>query len=243
MISKSEIKLITSLGRKKYRNEYKLFVAEGEKLIRDLLDSGLHPHVLLATETVSNLSHEIRLIDSRTLQKLSGLKNSNGWLAVFEFPKSTPVKQDGFLVALDAVRDPGNLGTIIRLCDWFGVEQLICSTDTVDCYNPKVIQATMGSIARVEIHYRDLKEFLTKTHLPCYAAVLEGEEVYGFDLPEQAVLLMGSEAHGISDDLLTTDVKKVRIPNFSKGAASAESLNVATASAILMHEFRRPTGR
>lgn len=242
LISKSEIKLITSLRLKKYRNQYKLFVAEGEKIIRDLLDSGLELHQLYTTESEEIPEVEPKIIDSKTLQKISNLKTSNGWLAVFRFPEEQPLQDQGLTVALDAVRDPGNLGTIIRLCDWFGVEQLVCSEDTVDCYNPKVIQATMGSIGRVGIHYVDLENFLKVSGLPAYATMMEGECVYDSYLPEDAILIMGSEANGVSSEILKQCTHHLTIPSFSRGMGP-ESLNVATATAILLSEFRRSTGK
>ncbi len=242
LISKSEIKLITSLRLKKYRNQYNLFVAEGEKIIRDLIESGLELHNLYTTETeeVSGMNGEV--IDAKTLEKISSLKTANGWLAVFHIPKLPSLSNSGFTVALDAVRDPGNLGTIIRLCDWFGVEQLVCSEDTVDCFNPKVIQATMGSIGRVGVHYMDLNSFLRETTVPVYATLMEGTSVYETPFSENAILLMGSEAHGVSNESLQYCTHQITIPSFSKGTGP-ESLNVATATAILLSEFRRTIGR
>jgi len=242
LISKSEIKLITSLRLKKYRNQYGYFVAEGEKLIMDLLTSGMKPLSIFATEVPSELNYPILQIDSISLQKISNLKATNGWLAVFYQPKSLPIDDSGLIVVLDSVRDPGNLGTIIRLCDWFGVRQLICSEDTVDLYNPKVVQATMGSLARVQVHYTSLEEFLDATSLPIVATVLDGDAIYDAKLPKEAVIVMGSEAHGVSSAILSKVGQKLTIPNFSQDQA-AESLNVATATAILLSEFRRVTGK
>jgi len=140
-------------------------------------------------------------------------------------------------VALDAVRDPGNLGTIIRLCDWFGIKHLICSEDTVDCYNPKVLQATMGSIARVNMVYTDLEDFLKNTALPVYGAFMDGEVVYDKKLPPGGILVMGNEANGISSSVAKHTTERISIPQF--GEATTESLNVATATAILLNEIRR----
>ncbi|MEZ4875598.1 MAG: RNA methyltransferase [Flavobacteriaceae bacterium] len=241
MISKSEIKLITGLQQKKYRAKHGLFIAEGKKIIADLIKAGVVLHTLFATEDVSELHPNYRSLSETELKRMSALKNSNGVLALFEIPKQLPVKSNGLQLVLDSVRDPGNLGTIIRLCDWFGVEQLICSPDTVDCYNPKVIQATMGSIARVHVVYTDIAEFLTRTNLPIYAAVMEGETIYEIPLPNDAVLVMGNEGNGISEAILALISNKVSIPNFSKNTA-AESLNVAMATGILLSEFRRTIG-
>lgn len=242
MISISEIKLITSLQQKKYRIKHGLFVAEGEKLIRDLLGSGMKVHSFFATNITTELSVSPVLISQNDLQKISSLKNPNGWLAIFEIPTFMPVEQNELIVVLDAVRDPGNLGTIIRLCDWFGVSHLICSEDSVDCYNPKVVQATMGSLARVGIQYLPLESFLKESSLPIYGAVLNGTDVFGETLPESAILVMGSEAHGISENIVAHITHSLTIPPFGS-AGKAESLNVASATAILLSEFRRSIGK
>ncbi len=240
MISISEIKLITSLQQKKYRNKHGLFIAEGKKIISDLVFGGVKLHALFATEDVSEISENFQTITEADLNKISALKNSNGVLAVFEIPTESTIKTEGLQVVLDSVRDPGNLGTIIRLCDWFGVSQLICSLDTVDCYNPKVVQATMGSVARVSVQYKDLMPFLKETELPLYTAVMDGVNVYSEVLPKSALLVMGNEANGVSEEILQLSKHRITIPNFSKNSAT-ESLNVATATGILLSEFRRTT--
>ncbi len=248
MISKSQIKLITSLQQKKYRTKTGLFVAEGHKIIKDLARSGLEIKALYSSGSVEDLndltqdnsifSEAVVEVSQKDIQKMSSLKTANTALAVFQQPKQMEISENGLLVALDSVRDPGNLGTIIRLCDWFGVRHLICSLDTVDCFNPKVVQATMGSIGRVSMHYVDLSVYLQQTMLPVYAAVMEGENVYASHLPQQAILIMGNEANGISDTLMPFLAHKITIPHFSKNN-TAESLNVATATGILLSEFRR----
>ncbi|HAT64008.1 MAG TPA: RNA methyltransferase [Flavobacteriaceae bacterium] len=240
LISKSEIKLITSLQQKKYRNKHGLFIAEGKKIISDLISGGVKLHSLFATEDKSEISESFQTISEDELNKISALKNANGVLAVFEIPSETTIKTEGLQLVLDSVRDPGNLGTIIRLCDWFGVSQLICSLDTVDCYNPKVVQATMGSIARVSVLYTDLKPILKEIELPIYTAVMDGSDVYSEVLPKNALLVMGNEANGVSEEILQLAKYRITIPNFSKNNA-AESLNVATATGILLSEFRRTT--
>ena len=145
-------------------------------------------------------------------------------------------------MALDDIRDPGNLGTIIRLCDWFGIEQIICSKETVDLFNPKVIQATMGSISRVILTYCDLADFLSKSILPVFGTFMDGENIYQANLPQEAILVMGNEANGISDAIQKVIEFKVSIPRFSK-LQQTESLNVSTATAIFLSEFRRPSGK
>lgn len=240
MISKSEIKLITSLQQKKYRNNHGLFIAEGKKIISDLILGGIKLHSLFATEDVSEIYKDYQTVSETELNKISALKNANGVLAVFEIPEPIPIKTEGLHVVLDSVRDPGNLGTIIRLCDWFGVTHLICSLDTVDCYNPKVVQATMGSLARVSVQYTEITPILMEAKVPIYTAVMDGKNVYSEVMPKNALLVMGNEAHGVSEEILQLTKHKITIPNFSKNKA-AESLNVATATGILLSEFCRTT--
>lgn len=243
MLSKSQIKLITSLKQKKYRLQHGFFVVEGVKTIKELLQSNLELQTLYTTESFNidanpdNYRKEI-LITEVELRKISFLKTPNRALAVFKIPESKTIDETKLIVALDDIRDPGNLGTIIRLCDWFGISDLICSKETVDCYNPKVIQATMGSITRVNISYLNLTDFLKDTDLPVYGAFMGGENVYKTDLPDKGVLIMGNEANGISRRVENLVSEKIAIPRF--GALQAtESLNVATATAILLSEFRR----
>lgn len=238
MISKSEIKLITSLKQKKYRITTGLFVAEGPKVIRELLDEGVKLHTLYTADPTSITTEGAVEISEKTLQKISFLKTANAALALFYIQTNTPVAAEGLIVALDAVRDPGNLGTIIRLCDWFGVAQLICSEDSADCYNPKVVQATMGSIARVPLQYTDLSVFLKETKVPVYGGCMEGVSIYQETLPKRAVIVLGNEANGISEPVLQLLTKKITIPQFGT-AHKTESLNVATATAILLNEFKR----
>ncbi|MBT8268431.1 MAG: RNA methyltransferase, partial [Bacteroidia bacterium] len=156
----------------------------------------------------------------------------------FKIPEPAPIDQSGIIIALDAVNDPGNLGTIIRLCDWFGVRDLVCSSDTVDCYNPKVVQATMGSIARVNITYTSLDSFIKNSGMESYGAVMNGANIYSTDLPSSGILVFGSESHGISEELNSKLGKKLTIPRFGDDQQT-ESLNVANAVAIFLSEFRR----
>ena len=241
MFSKSQIKLINSLAVKKHRVKYQLFTVEGRKAVSELLDSGLELHSLYTTEDVFEAEKEkIFVIEENDLKKISRLTTPQAVLAVFRIPVYPEPDLSGLSVALDEVQDPGNLGTIIRLCDWFGVKQLICSEGTVDCFNPKVVQATMGSIARVQISYVNLPLFLrTKTSaLPVYGAMLEGERVYNSELNSNAILVLGNEANGISSEVASQITKKIHIPQFGT-SDETESLNVATATAILLSEFRR----
>ena len=238
MLSKSQIKLVTSLKQKKYRQQHQLFVVEGIKTITELLKSNLELYALYTTESFNiNAKHEI-LISEKDLKRISYLTSPNKALAIFKIPQFKTIEQNGLIIALDAVRDPGNLGTIIRLCDWFGIENLVCSKETVDCYNPKVIQATMGSITRVNITYVDLPSFLKDYKDPIFGAYMEGENVYKSTLPQSGVIVMGNEANGISETIEPMITHKISIPRFGN-LQLTESLNVATATAILLSEFRR----
>jgi len=240
LISKSQIKLIRSLQQKKYRSKLKLFVAEGPKVINELLTAKFKLHSLYAT--VGNLFTGVNseIISDEEISKISFLKNANNSVAVFTIPEQKKPKKEGITLLLDSVRDPGNLGTIIRLSDWFNVSNIICSSDSVDCFNPKVIQATMGSISRVSISYCDLTEYLSLNDLPVYAGTMDGKNIYKEKLPENAIVIVGNEANGISDNLLNLTTHKIGIPRFGNNHQT-ESLNVAVATAILFSEFKRFT--
>ena len=238
MVSKSQIKLITSLKQKKYRDKTGLFVAEGPKVVSELIEAGFNLHSLYTTMADAISLQEGIVVSESDLKKISFLTTANICVAVFEIPASIPVIPQGLIVALDAVRDPGNLGTIIRLCDWFGVEQLLCSNDTTDCYNPKVIQASMGSITRVNVIYVDLSAYIQKSDLPVYGGVLNGSNIYSEELSENAIIVMGNEANGISEEIIKLISKPITIPQFGANQKT-ESLNVATATSIILSEFRR----
>ncbi len=238
MLSKNQIKLVTSLKQKKYRLQYGLFVVEGIKTIKELLQSSLVLDTLYTTDSFNIDAKNEEIISEADLKRISFLKTPNKALAIFKIPEPKAVDFNQLTVALDDVRDPGNLGTIIRLCDWFGVKDLVCSQETVDCYNPKVIQATMGSITRVNVIYTDLSDFLERTKLPIYGAFMNGVSVYKSDLYSKGVLILGNEANGISSSVEQLVSKKITIPRFGDLQAT-ESLNVATATAILLSEFKR----
>ena len=240
MVSKNQIKTITSLQQKKYRKQHKLFFAEGIKVVQELLNSNFELHQIYTTEDIFQdvAKGKITLIAEADLNKISALTTPNVCLALFTIPDEKPVPDEGLIVALDDVRDPGNLGTIIRLCDWFGINHLVCSDQCVDAYNPKVVQATMGSLARVNISYADLPDYLEKTTLPVYGAFMDGENVYGQALAEQGIIVLGNEANGISDEVESRVGHRIAIPRFGD-LQQTESLNVATAGAIILSEFRR----
>jgi TrmH family RNA methyltransferase len=236
MLTKSQIKFISSLSQKKFRNQHGLFKVEGIKSISEFLNSHFVLHELFSTE--ASFSCHYTTITEVELKKISALKSPNTALALFKIPEFTAVDDSKLIVALDAIRDPGNLGTIIRLCDWFGIDDVICSIETVDCFNPKVVQATMGSLTRVNVNYLDLEDFLKKTKLQKYGAFMDASNVYTEHLPEKGILILGNEANGISKAIEVLVDKKITIPRFGHLQAT-ESLNVATATAILLSEFRR----
>lgn len=240
MVTKNQIKLITSLQQKKYRQAHQLFFAEGIKGIQELLQSNFELEHLYATEALFNEVHPAKktIISDSDLKKISALATPNNCLAVFKIPKEKPITENGLIVALDDVRDPGNLGTIMRLCDWFGISQLVCSEQTVDIYNPKVVQATMGSIARVNVNYVDLNAFIQKTTLPVFGTFMDGKNIYTEGLPKEGIIVMGNEANGISQSIEKSIKNRLTIPRFGD-LQQTESLNVATATAIILSEFRR----
>lgn len=244
MVSKSQIKLITSLRQKKYRVKYQLFFVEGTKVIQEFYRAGWKLHSLFATSMIPGIPEsKTAEVSEAELKKISALKSPNSALAVFEIPALKKYQNAGIQVVLDGVRDPGNLGTIIRMCDWFGVQQIICSNDTVDCFNPKVLQASMGSLARVTVFYKDLISFFTnENNLPVFAAFMDGQSVYEEELPKEAILLMGNEGKGISEELEAFLTIKICIPQFGI-SMETESLNVAMATSILLSEFHRSIER
>ena len=240
MISKNQIKLISGLHQKKQRFANQLFFAEGIKVIQELLQSNFELEHLFTTqndfETVE-FSKRVSVTEQE-LKKISALSTPNTCLAVFKIPAANPIIDSGLIVALDDIRDPGNLGTILRLCDWFGIQQIICSKETVDIYNPKVVQATMGSITRVNVNYVDLKSFITNAKLPVFGTFMNGENIYQSVLPQNGIIIMGNEANGISAEIEKMVTSRLTIPRFGT-LQKTESLNVATATAIVLSEFKR----
>jgi len=240
MISKNQIKLITGLHQKKQRFANQLFFAEGIKVIQELLQSNFELEYLFTTQNdFEKVDFSKRIpITEQELKKISALSTPNTCLAVFKIPAENTVIDSGLILALDDIRDPGNLGTILRLCDWFGIQQIICSKETVDIYNPKVVQATMGSITRVNVNYVDLKSFITNAKLPVFGTFMNGENIYQSNLPQNGFIIMGNEANGISAEIEKTVTSRLTIPRFGK-LQKTESLNVATATAIVLSEFKR----
>jgi TrmH family RNA methyltransferase len=254
MLSKNQIKFITALKQKKFRDENKLFVAEGSKIISELLDSAVRvKYVYSIAPAVEKLQKkkgvEYVEIKEAELERISSLTTPNEMLAVCEIPEHTlemAALKDRLTLVLDTIKDPGNLGTIIRIADWFGIENIICSNESVDAFNPKVVQATMGAIARIKIHYKNLKEFLSanqeQLQLPVYGALLEGTNIYTVSLSSSALLVIGNESRGIADELIPFILHKLTIPSFSHFKSTqgeTESLNAAVATAVICSEFRR----
>lgn len=240
MVSKNQIKLITSLQQKKYRKQEQLFIAEGIKVVQELLFSNFELLYLFTTKQdfLEVSKDKVHAITDSELKKISALANPNTCLAVFKMPNPKEWNEKGLILALDDVRDPGNLGTIIRLCDWFGIETLFCSEESVDIYNPKVVQATMGSISRVNVVYGDLELFLKESSLPVFGTFMDGNNIYQEKLPKEGIIVMGNEANGISPSVEKLVSQRIAIPRFGN-LQLTESLNVATATAIILSEFKR----
>jgi TrmH family RNA methyltransferase len=242
-ISRQEKKYINSLAVKKYRDIERLFVVEGEKSVPEFLDSSFKVRRVYYTHECdfSDKHPDTKRITSAEMRQISNLKTASPVLAVVEIP---PTEIDIFpdnelILALDDVQDPGNLGTIIRLADWFGINRIICSLFTADAYGPKTVQATMGSLTRTNIIYADLYSFLkpASENSPIYGTFLEGENIYKTELSENGIIVMGNEGRGISREIAGLVSRKLLIPAFAHN--TAESLNVAAATAITCSEFRR----
>ena len=252
MLSKNLVKDITALHHKKFRREENLFIAEGEKVVRDLLESGLKIIAVYGTqEYFQNISNGIRipgeiemvLISEDELRKISLLTSPQRVLAVAEIP-ATKMKLDfqkGLKLVLDTISDPGNFGTVIRIADWFGIDDIYCSENSADCYNPKVVQSAMGALFRRRIYYTDLMEMfednLSENEFPVYATVLDGKNIYEEKLVDDCFLIIGNESSGISDMLLPFITKRITIPSY--GETKSDSLNVAVATGIVCAEFRK----
>ncbi len=241
MVTKNQIKLIKSLQQKKYRKQHQLFLAEGVKVIQELVNSNLKLQQLFCTEPidVDVDQSKVVLISNSELSKITALNTANNCLAIFEIPEVENTVSEGLVLVLDDVRDPGNMGTIIRLCDWFGIKSLVCSPQTVDVYNPKVIQATMGSVTRVSVVYRELVPFLQeKAAWLVFGTFMDGASIYKEPLPLEGIIVMGNEANGISIEIEALVNKRIAIPRFGD-LQQTESLNVAMATAIVLSEFSR----
>lgn len=232
MINNKEIKLINSLKRKKNRIEEGLFVVEGEKNVEELLHSNFQILRIYATNEWINEAENIK-ISIKELDRISSLSNPNKVLALVKIPKEELINNSTTSLIIDGVNDPGNLGTIIRTANWFGITQVICSNNSVDKFNPKAIMASMGSIFKTNVLYTDLHKFLSDSNLPIYGALLEGESLYNVKLNNPCSLLLGSESHGISKELIPLITNKTTIP----GGENTESLNLGVSAAIYCSEY------
>ena len=274
-ISKSQVKMVRSLQQKKFRDELGLFVAEGEKCVSELLKS-FDPELLIVSTDKSEFSspplREGRGVSSilsaspTEIEQMSSLRTPQGVIGVFhKRPSQLSIVNSQLLIALDGIQDPGNLGTIIRTCDWFGVHDIVCSLDTADCYNPKVVQATMGALSRVRVHYVNLPAWLESLSpsergaggVPnIFGTLLEGKNMYevladlssayslssplgGTEGGFSSIIVMGNEGNGISPEVRSLVTHPIRIPSFPENAETSESLNVSIATAIVLAEFRR----
>jgi len=238
MLSNKLRKQIQQLKLKKYRKQWGLFVAEGEKVVHDLIVSGFSAEVLLATRPFKGFS-AIEITEEQ-MKTVTHFSSASPLLGVFQMPASPIKPPPSFHMVLDQIKDPGNLGTLIRLCDWYGLSDLVCSPDSVDGFNPKVVQASMGSIARVKLHYLPLEQHLANVNGPLYFADMQGQSVYEVHWqPTAGALVLGSESHGISSELYRFKHQAITIPKGNAAAGGVESLNVAVAGAILLHDIFR----
>lgn len=247
-LSKIKIKHIQSLKDKKYREKHNTFVVEGDKMVAELMGV-LKCQLIIATDgfiatnPITEEDVEVIVVSKAELARVSFLKNPQQVLAIFYKPHyelDLNRLNRRLTLALDCIQDPGNLGTIIRLADWYGIEDVICSMDTVDLYNPKVVQATMGALARIKVHYVDLYQCLSKIqNTPIYGTFLDGNNIYQQELSEAGIIVMGNEGNGISTQIETLIKNKLFIPNYPSDRETSESLNVAIATAIICTEFRR----
>jgi TrmH family RNA methyltransferase len=248
MITKARIKLIKSLEQRKQRNLQHLFIAEGPKLVGELLAT-MQPYYIAALPEWWNGNRnlvkptcECDTITPEELQKASLLRTPQQVIALFPIPEhkfNPDIAQHELCLALDGVQDPGNMGTILRIADWFGIHHVVCSKETADVYNPKAVQATMGALARVKVHYTNLTELLSLCNAPIYGTLLDGDNIYEQELGKNGFIVMGNEGNGLTQEIRNLVTQKLLIPNYPIGTQTTESLNVAIATSIVCSEFRR----
>jgi RNA methyltransferase, TrmH family len=253
MISKNRIKYVVSLQKKKIRDEEKLYVVEGDKIVREFLAAGVMVNSLVAKpEFVSSLSSgllknvkEVEEVSYNELKQVSSLKTPHNALAIIDMPDrnlDVSILRNELSVALDFIQDPGNLGTIIRAAGWFGIKNIICSADCVDIYNPKVVQASMGAMLHTDVYYSDLEKlfiFASDNEIPIFGTLLEGEPIYTRELDKQGIILLGNESKGVSERLKRYITDPLMIPRFSKAGPGIDSLNAGMAASVVFSEFRR----
>ena len=242
-MTKAEIQFIRSLADKRVRDAEHLFVAEGEKLVGEIQNSEFRIRCIYTTRTDIK-GADVEYIDKKDMERISQLKTATDTLAVVEQPRyRLDIDTNALILALDGVQNPGNLGTIIRLADWFGIKDIVCSKECADCYNPKVVQATMGAILRVRVHYvDDLANLLLTARskgLPIYGTLLSGKNIYTTDVENRGIIVMGNEGRGVSDECQASLTHHLLIPPYPADSPTSESLNVAMATGIILSEFRR----
>jgi TrmH family RNA methyltransferase len=234
MLSQLEIKHLNALKIKKYRTKYSQFIAEGDKIIKELIDKGIEVVNIYATDIKSFNGNQVKIVSEEQLNKVTALKHHYNSLAVFKIPDNNFTVESGeWVVLLDDIQDPGNMGTIIRTCDWFGIQKIICSDGCVDAYNPKVVQASMASIGSIQIREADLITIIKESNLPVYGAVLNGKNYREQSFEEKGFILIGNEGHGIHADLQSAITYPITIPKKGK----AESLNAAIATALILDKL------
>lgn len=244
-MTKAEIQFVRSLSDKRTRDTERLFIAEGAKMVEEITSSNLRVRSIYTTRHDTHYPMA-EVIDSKTMERISQLKSASDILAVVEQPRhklNVESLDSKLTLALDGVQNPGNLGTILRLADWFGIEDVICSTECADLYNPKVVQATMGAILRVRVHYTNnlstLLHNASKRNIPIYGTLLDGENIYTKNLSPNGIIVMGNEGRGLSDECRKMVTSRLLIPSYPIDAPTSESLNVAMATGIVLAEFRR----
>jgi len=240
MISTNKIKQIKSLHQKKFRQQNKQFVVEGFKVVSDVLNSSYNiDNIYVTSDFKENINFDTTLISAKEMQRISGLKTPNNILAVVSIPeqKSINISDNELILCLDNIQDPGNFGTIIRSANWFGIKIIICSSDTVELYNQKVLQSTMGAFVETQVFYINLADFLLNYKGNIYGTFLEGDNIYKKNLQQKGCIVMGNEGKGISQEISKFITHKLYIP--SVGKVKAESLNVSTATAVILSEFSR----
>ena len=239
MVTKKDIKFINSLKQKKFRHLNNCFVVEGKKSIREFIDSDYKIIKLYSVDCsfFKDISNQFE-IDYQLLKKISFLNNPDDHIAIFQFKKTKPIKNNNLIIALESIRDPGNLGTIIRTCEWFGIKDVVCSLDSVDCYNQKVIQSAMGSISRINVTYLNLNDYLKSTDNLITGTTLSGKSLYKSNIKSNnGILIFGNEANGVSEELLKLTNANLTIPRFNNNEFP-ESLNIAASLSIVLSEIK-----
>ncbi|MBR6686953.1 MAG: RNA methyltransferase [Paludibacteraceae bacterium] len=241
MLSKAKIKLINQLSQKKYRQQTGLFIAEGHKTVEDMMGYFTTEYLYYTSDYSGNKNaNESCEVTYDELKKISRLETPQNVLAVFKMPvyEGVAINPEELTLALDGIQDAGNMGTIIRIADWFGINNIFASKNTVDIYNPKVVQATMGALSRVRVHYVDLVQELNRVDAPIYVTALDGDNINKCSLTKNGVIVMGNEGNGVSQEVMVVANKKLLIPSYPPERPTSESLNVSVATAIVVSMFR-----